>query len=176
MAIQFQCPSCGKELKAPEETAGRKGKCPHCAHPIQVPEQVYEAEEVPVADAAADQEAYALEPEAPQTPAENRRPCPACGELIMVTAVKCRFCGEIFDPTLRRAGRARSRKHSYEDDNLSALDWVLCVLCGNIACIVAIVYMVQGKSKGWKMLAITLAIQFAIGVFWAMIKVAMENH
>jgi hypothetical protein len=176
MAIQFPCPTCGKELKAPDETAGRRGKCPHCQGSIVVPEPVYQAEEVPVADAVADQDVYALEPQAPEAPVENRRPCPACGELIMVTAVKCRFCGEIFDPTLRRARRTRSRKSSYEDDNLSALDWVLCVLCGNIACIVAIVYMVQGKSKGWKMLAITLAIQFALGVIWAMITVAMENH
>ncbi|HKB42381.1 MAG TPA: hypothetical protein VKD72_38500 [Gemmataceae bacterium] len=33
---------------------------------------------------------------------EARRPCPMCGEMIIASAVKCRFCGEIFDPTLRR--------------------------------------------------------------------------
>src|SRR5688572_6415637 len=31
----------------------------------------------------------------------ERRPCPACGEAIVATAQKCRFCGEIFDPALR---------------------------------------------------------------------------
>jgi hypothetical protein len=31
----------------------------------------------------------------------ERRPCPACGEAIVATARKCRFCGEIFDPALR---------------------------------------------------------------------------
>ena len=28
---------------------------------------------------------------------ENRQPCPACGEMIMATAAKCRFCGEVLD-------------------------------------------------------------------------------
>jgi hypothetical protein len=174
MAIQFDCPSCGKQLKAPDETAGRRGKCPHCQNPIQVPELVYEVEEVPVAEEAPDQGAYALAPEEAPRPQENRRPCPACGELIMVTAVKCRFCGEVFDPTLRRAARKR-RDYTDEDSQLSGLDWVLCVLCGYVACIVAIVYIVQGKSKGWKMLAIALVMQFATGFILAMLGEAMNG-
>jgi hypothetical protein len=32
-----------------------------------------------------------------------RKPCPACGELIMTVAKKCRFCGEYFDEELRRS-------------------------------------------------------------------------
>jgi uncharacterized membrane protein YdbT with pleckstrin-like domain len=28
---------------------------------------------------------------------EQRKPCPACGEMIMVTAHKCRFCGTDID-------------------------------------------------------------------------------
>ena len=34
--------------------------------------------------------------------AVERRPCPACGELIAVKAKKCRFCGEEFDGRSRR--------------------------------------------------------------------------
>lgn len=30
-----------------------------------------------------------------------RRPCPMCGEMIVATAAKCRFCGAIFDRSLR---------------------------------------------------------------------------
>jgi hypothetical protein len=39
----------------------------------------------------------------PIVPSESskRRPCPACGELIAPAAVKCRFCGEIFDASLK---------------------------------------------------------------------------
>ena len=34
----------------------------------------------------------------------TRRPCPHCGEMIIATAAKCRFCGAIFDPGLRGRG------------------------------------------------------------------------
>jgi rubredoxin len=53
-----------------------------------------------------------LEPSGrPVAPGENdRRPCPMCGEMIVASALKCRFCGEIFDESLaaseqRRTGR-----------------------------------------------------------------------
>lgn len=35
------------------------------------------------------------------TDGADRRPCPRCGESIKKVAVKCRHCGEVFDPTLR---------------------------------------------------------------------------
>ena len=35
--------------------------------------------------------------------ATTRRPCPECGEMIAVGAAKCRFCGAVFDPRLRRS-------------------------------------------------------------------------
>jgi|688.fasta_scaffold378014_1 hypothetical protein len=28
----------------------------------------------------------------------DRKPCPVCGEQIAITARKCRFCGEVFEP------------------------------------------------------------------------------
>lgn len=31
---------------------------------------------------------------------DERKPCPKCGEMIQKVALKCRHCGEIFDPTL----------------------------------------------------------------------------
>ena len=170
MAIQFECPSCGRQLKAPDEMAGRRGKCPHCQGPIQVPEAVSQAEDVPVAEEVPDQRAYALASPPEPGPEENRRPCPACGELIMNTAVKCRFCGEIFDPTLRRARKKRRRSHSDEDTDLTGGDWVLCVLCSGIACILGIVYAIQGKPKGGKMIAISLL----FSLIWGAVRVAIE--
>jgi hypothetical protein len=56
---------------------------------VDGPEPVWDAEVV---------ESSAAEP-------EIRRPCPACGEMIIASAAKCRFCGEIFDEVLRRGGR-----------------------------------------------------------------------
>lgn len=32
----------------------------------------------------------------------STRPCPACGEMIKTAASKCRFCGEVFDPALKK--------------------------------------------------------------------------
>jgi hypothetical protein len=38
---------------------------------------------------------------------QARRACPACGEKIVATAAKCRFCGTLFDPRLRGAAYRR---------------------------------------------------------------------
>ncbi len=51
MAIEFNCPACDAVLRAKEEFAGRKTRCPHCGEPARVPE---------FADAA---DAFALEPD-----------------------------------------------------------------------------------------------------------------
>lgn len=45
--------------------------------------------------------------------AGERRPCPLCGEMIMVAAVKCRFCGELFEPALQR--KQRQQKSQEEE-------------------------------------------------------------
>jgi hypothetical protein len=44
-----------------------------------------------------------------------------------------------------------------DDANMTAIDWVLCVLCSGIGCIVGIVYLIQGKPKAGKMIAISIA-------------------
>lgn len=57
-----------------------------------------------------------------------------------------------------------------DDANLSAIEWVLCILCSGIGCIVGIVYMIQGKPKGLKMIGISIL--FAI--LWSGIRFAIE--
>jgi len=37
MAIEFYCPGCAKLMRTPDETAGRKGKCPNCGLKVQIP-------------------------------------------------------------------------------------------------------------------------------------------
>lgn len=37
MPIAIACPSCGAKMKAPDEAAGRKVKCPKCSTPLVVP-------------------------------------------------------------------------------------------------------------------------------------------
>src|SRR5262245_43733346 len=101
MPIQFECSACGKKIKAPDENAGKKARCPYCKVVIFVPGGVYGAEEV-TAPTAAESEGYGVkEAPAPPPPREDRQPCPMCGEMILADAVKCRYCGEIFDEDLK---------------------------------------------------------------------------
>ena len=37
MPIEFRCPSCSKLLRTPDESAGKKAKCPQCATVVDVP-------------------------------------------------------------------------------------------------------------------------------------------
>jgi hypothetical protein len=41
-----------------------------------------------------------------------RQPCPACGELIVATAAKCRFCGEVFGPVAPKRASKKPKKKS----------------------------------------------------------------
>jgi len=121
MPISFQCPGCGKKLKAPDKAAGKTSTCPGCGGTVTCPEPVYDADVVemtplespgvdPYGDVGADQPygVVELQPVADSS-TESRRPCPMCGEMILATAAKCRFCGEVFDPTLKK-GKGRGGK------------------------------------------------------------------
>ena len=37
MAISFHCESCKKKIKAPDDTGGKWGNCPHCKHRCYIP-------------------------------------------------------------------------------------------------------------------------------------------
>jgi predicted RNA-binding Zn-ribbon protein involved in translation (DUF1610 family) len=168
MSIRFRCTTCGKELKTAPEHAGKRVKCPSCGNVINVPEEVLDAEAVPPptpADAA--DPGYGLAPSEPAPPADDRIPCPACGEMIKANAVKCRFCGEIFDETLRRAEKKRS---GGEDANLTGGEWVLAILCSGIGCIMGLVWMIQGKPKGTKMFGIS----FLFVIIWNIVNVLIQ--
>ncbi|MBN1901213.1 hypothetical protein JW926_07815 [Candidatus Sumerlaeota bacterium] len=96
------------------------------------------------------------------------RPCPYCGEMIQRIAKKCRFCNEFLDDSLRKQQAA---KISSPDDNLTTGDWIFCVLCSGIACIFGIVYAIQGKKKGLKMVGVSLL----VSLIWSLIRIAIEN-
>lgn len=102
MAIVFNCTGCGSKMQAPENLAGQSARCPTCQTVVKVPEQVYEAEE-----SSGPRPAGLSRPQAgsftdePLPVPEAQRPCPMCGEMIQAQALKCRYCGEVFDPSLK---------------------------------------------------------------------------
>jgi predicted RNA-binding Zn-ribbon protein involved in translation (DUF1610 family) len=172
--IQVTCPSCQTTLKTADSSAGKRAKCPKCGGIIEIPAAT------PVPPAA---DEYALEAEpnplagfsdeelssGPAAPAANdRKPCPACGEMIVRDAVKCRFCGEVFDPVLKKQ-QQKAMKATGEDADLSTGEWVVAILCSGIGCIIGIIWMIQGKPKGKKMLLVSLAVQG----FWFIVQVLL---
>ncbi len=56
MPIEFRCEHCNKEIRAPENTAGRTGKCPHCKGLNYVPLPEDEVGELPLAPLDRDEE------------------------------------------------------------------------------------------------------------------------
>jgi predicted RNA-binding Zn-ribbon protein involved in translation (DUF1610 family) len=183
MPIPFSCIHCGKKLKAPDDAAGKKVRCPACLTVMAVPRQVYDAEEIDEPPEV--QAVYSFQEKTPpktKLPDEeeeekkpDRRPCPMCGEMILRQAVKCRYCGEVFDPKLRRLDRRRGGAYD-PDVNLSAGDWVVAVLCSGIGCIMGIVWIAQGKPKGGKMLAISLGFALFWNLFIGILRGILGPH
>jgi len=185
MAISFPCPRCGKKLKAPDSAVGKSSKCPGCGGPVTCPEPVYDAEVVELTPLESpgvdpygivdDDKPYALVNPQPAvgSSAESRRPCPMCGEMILTTAVKCRFCGEIFDATLKKS---KSRKFGPGDENLTGGDIALAVLCSGIGCITGLVWMIQGKPKGLKMFGLSFLVGVVLNVVLGIIQAVMQQQ
>jgi hypothetical protein len=48
MSISFQCPSCGKKIKAPDKFAGKRSSCPNCHDDLKVPNPVQRPIQPPI--------------------------------------------------------------------------------------------------------------------------------
>ena len=93
-----------------------------------------------------------------------------CGEMIPIAAVQCRFCNEIFDPTLKAA--QAKKQVATTDQDLSTGEWVLAVLCSGIGCICGIIWMIQGKPKGKKMFGVS----FCFAILWSIVRGLIESQ
>jgi hypothetical protein len=91
--------------------------------------------------------------------------------MIASAAAVCRFCGEAFDPALKKRKRRRASVGA-EDEDLTGVDILLAILCTNIGCILGLIWVIQGKPKGAKMLGLCVLIQ-VIAFFVGFILSAM---
>ena len=83
-----------------------------------------------------DDQPYSLASPAPAAAGssiESRRPCPTCGEMILSSAAKCRFCGEVFDAVLKKGGRGgggkKTKKASSRTQASDGRDLVIGFVC-----------------------------------------------
>ena len=49
MSITFRCEHCHKQVEAPDNAAGKRGKCPHCGRSSYIPSPVSEDDVLPLA-------------------------------------------------------------------------------------------------------------------------------
>ncbi len=91
--------------------------------------------------------------------------------MIMVGAAKCRFCNAIFDPQLKLIA---AKKHRPDDENLSGGEWAFCIILSTIGCIVGIVYAIQGKPKGMKMVGIAIASEIVKDVLYTIYQISQQ--
>lgn len=109
-----------------------------------------------------------------------------CGELIVASAIKCRFCGETLSSTVRNREQQRDSAatgnqltggdvrisvqqqvnvgQDLDRNQLTVADIAICALRFPIGCIVGIVAMITGQpAHGLKMVGLALVMPFLWG-------------
>ena len=120
MQFKFACPHCDQRISADVKDAGVHGTCPTCSATFQVPnppsptvpvkplphpaaslpkatQRIGKPSSLPPAELPQDRGKQAL----PQPKIADTKPCPMCGEQILVVAKKCKHCGEYLDESLK---------------------------------------------------------------------------
>lgn len=185
MPISVTCGGCGKTLLARDSAASKKTQCPDCGTPMIIPEVVADTDFASAPDFAAGphfadtpapvDERVPERPDAFKAPAavptdQQRIPCPVCGEMIVSTAAKCRFCGEILDPRGMPARGPRDEAADRANDDMTSVDWVVALMCCGIGSLVGVVWLIEGKRKAVKMLVVSILAPF----FWSTLFALMR--
>lgn len=189
MPLSVSCQSCGKQLRLRDSLEGKTVACPDCQAAIKVrtkrtkPTKGKKSQSRPPAAARPKarrrtrpkrqpdyEEDFDLVESAPRSALptrsssrRKRKPCRACSEMILASASVCRFCGEDFRRK-RRSSPSRSRSRS-NDEEMSGVDALMVVICPGIGFLFALVYLVQGKPKGAKLM-------LAIFALWGLLILA----
>jgi hypothetical protein len=62
------------------------------------------------------------------------------------------------------------------DGDLGVGDWLLCIFCSGIACIVGIIRLIQGKPNAGKMIGIAILFNFLWVIVRFMLEAALQNQ
>jgi hypothetical protein len=165
------CSSCGQAVELGEDVYN----CPSCQMTMHLScfQQAKGCTNPQCTQSVAPQKVSS--PEAPQeeaasAPDEDMEECKFCGELIKKKARKCKHCGELVG-TAARAVEAEKKAQEDKDSKLTTTEIIFGLLCGTIACIFGVVWAIQGKKKGLKMIGLAIASQFA----WAAIQMIIRE-
>lgn len=175
-----------ERMKANRALAGRI--CPGCQKPVDLGDDVFNCPKCLATMHMACREAHGgcASPQcappaaaAPAVPPAFREmvaqvsgptmACRFCGEMIPVGVRKCRFCGE-YQSDADRQQLAAAAVAASASDKLTTMEIVFGVICSGIACIVGIVWAIQGKKKGWKLVLLSLCMQ----VFWFIVQALIQ--
>jgi len=166
MSIKVVCSSCGKKVSAPDSAAGKRIRCPHCKAVQRLPEmeQPVDAMELGLLP-----EVQADEP--PPIPEDPFAGFDASSEpyrmaieppAYVQTAASVGVRQPPRDTTPQRLDyQPRAKRASQgNDDELSGGEWVVALLCSGLGLIFGLIWVIQGKSKGKKMLGVSFMMNF----------------
>ena len=94
--FKFNCPHCKQPLEAPSEMLGQQVNCPSCNGMIDLP--------IPMLKQVVSD---------PSTQQPATRACQFCGEQILLSAIKCKHCGEFIDCRKKQAIVSVSKKTDF---------------------------------------------------------------
>ena len=57
MSIELHCPQCGKLIRAPEDSGGKKGRCPYCKRTVYIPTPLSDGDTIALAPIDPEEEA-----------------------------------------------------------------------------------------------------------------------
>jgi DNA-directed RNA polymerase subunit RPC12/RpoP len=142
MPYEIICPVCGRELRVSDEAAGHNVQCPACQSILVAPEPPERGPLSGVVEILVEEAAYQRsKPPKPEHQQPSRPPR---------TTVR------------RRKPKKTPERYRYGEVELSGLDWALAILCGCLACVVAIVWLIQDNPKGTKLLVATIVVNVVL--------------